>query len=155
VLLGCSTSIKAPTRTVFACVDEPDHIVRWVGGAVEHTYLDERDPATAVGQRFCQRLRQGRTIRTFHGEIIAWEPTNHFGLRIPTPSYTSEAHFRITADGPGRSRVDYSIDVDLHSTIAKIVGALFRVPLRLFVRGQIASLKAYAEALYAGQGARV
>lgn len=154
MLLGCSAKIDAPTRTVFACVDEPQHIVRWVGGAVEHVYLTERSPATAVGQRFRQRLRQGRSIRTFDGEIIAWEPATHFGLRIPTPAYTSEAHFRISPSGADRSTVDYSIDVALHSPLAKILGPLLSIPLRLFVRRQIASLKAYAETAHVGPEVR-
>lgn len=147
MLLACSAMIAASPRTVFACIDEPDHIVRWVGGAVEHAYLTGRGPATAVGQRFRQRLRQGKTIRTFHGEIIAWEPMKHFGLRIPTPSYTSEAHFRIRAEDHDCSTIDYSIGIALHSTVAKMLGWSLRVPLGLFVRRQIASLKAYAESV--------
>lgn len=151
MLLNCSAMIDAPASTVFACVDTPDHIVGWVGGAIEHAYLSERGPATAVGQRFRQRLRQGRSIRTFEGEIIAWEPASHFGLRIPTAAYTSEAHFRLAAHGVNRSTVDYSIDIALHSTLAKVLGPLLKLPLRRFVRHQIRSLKRYAEALQRAQ----
>jgi hypothetical protein len=139
---------------VFTCVDEPDDIVKWVGGAVEHTYVTPRTTRTAVGQQFRQRLKQGRTIRVFHGEIIAWEPPTHFGLRIPSPAYTSEAHFRIAPDGPDHSILDYSIDVDLHTRLAKILGPLLRIPLGFFVRQQIGRLKAYAETLPARQEAR-
>ncbi len=147
MLLNCSATVEAPPATVFACVDAPHHIVGWVGGAVDHIYLSERGVHTPVGQRFRQRLRQGRTIRTFEGEIIAWEPATHFGLRIPTAAYTTEAHFRIAALGTGRSTIDYTIEIAFKSPLAKIIGPIVKLPLRRFVRRQIGALKAYAEAL--------
>lgn len=146
MLLTCSTTIEAAPATVFACVDAPHHIVGWVGGAVEHVYLSERGVQAPLGQRFRQKLRQGRTIRTFEGEIIAWEPSTHFGLRIPTAAYTTEAHFRIAALGLDRSTIDYTIDIALMTRLARLLGPFVKLPLRLFVRKQIGALKAYAEA---------
>ncbi len=154
MLLNCSATVDATPSTIFACVDAPQHIVGWVEGAVEHVYLSERGVQPPIGQRFRQRLRQGRTIRTFEGEIIAWEPASHFGLRIATPAYQTEAHFRIAALGTHRSAVDYSIDIALISRLAKILGPVLKLPLGLFVRKQIALLKAYAEALQPAQDAR-
>ena len=61
----------------------------------------ERNPANPVGQRFLQKLRMGRSVREFNGEIIAWEKPTHFGLHIPTAAYSSEAHFQISPEGPG------------------------------------------------------
>jgi len=147
VLLRCSMQVSATASTVFACVDEPQNIVQWVGGIVEHQYVTARDEHTAVGQRFRQLLRQGRTVREFNGEIIVWEAPSHFGLRIPSAAYTSEAHFRISADGPTRSTVRYSLEIRLHSPTAKLLGPLLKLPLWLFVRQQISRLKAYAEKL--------
>ncbi len=147
MLLTCSTIVEAPPATVFTCVDAPNHIVGWVGGAVEHVYLSERGTQAPIGQRFRQRLRQGGTIRTYEGEIIAWEPATHFGLRIPAPAYTTEAHFRIAALGAERSALDYTIDIVLTSRSAKLLGPIMKLPLRFFVRKQIGLLKDYAEAL--------
>ena len=145
--LNCSVTVDAPPATVFDCVDVPHHIVGWVGGAVEHTYLSDRGIGGPIGQRFRQRLRQGRTIRIFEGEIIAWERAAHFGLRIPTAAYTTEAHFRMAAVGARCSTLDYTIDIALTSRLAKTLGPIVRLPLRRFVRQQIAALKAYAETL--------
>ena len=147
MLIACSRKVGARPRTVFACVDQPEHILGWVGGIVEHAYLTERTPTSAVGQHFRQRLRQGKQLRTFDGEIIAWEPACHFGLRIPSAAYTSEAHFRISADGPDCSTVDYSIEIALHERRARFLAGLMRIPLGIFVRRQIDRLKTYAEQL--------
>jgi hypothetical protein len=145
MLLRCRTEVNAAAETVFACVDEPEHIVQWVEGAVEHTYVSERNPANPVGQRFLQKLRMGKSIKEFHGEIIAWEYPIHFGLHIPAPAYSSEAHFRISPNGPTRSTVNYSIDITLHKAVVRMVSPLLRLPLTLFVRKQIGRLKSHAE----------
>jgi uncharacterized protein YndB with AHSA1/START domain len=151
MLLRCTKDVDAAAETVFACVDEPEHIVKWVGGAVSHTYVTERDPANPVGQRFLQKLRMGSSIKEFNGEVVAWGKPTHFALRIPTPAYSSEAHFRITPKGPTRSTVDYSIDVTLHTLTARVLGAALQFPLGFFVRNQIGQLKTYAEKLQASK----
>jgi uncharacterized protein YndB with AHSA1/START domain len=151
MLLRCKTDVNAAAETVFACVDEPEHIVKWVGGAVSHAYVTERDPANPVGQKFLQKLRMGSSIKEFNGEVVAWEKPTHFALRIPSPAYSSEAHFRIIPRGPARSTVDYSIDVTLHTLTARILGTALQFPLGFFVRNQIGQLKTYAEKLQATQ----
>jgi len=154
MLLRCKMSVNAPAETVFACVDEPEHIVQWVEGTVEHTYVSDRNPANPVGQRFVQKLRMGKSIKEFQGQVIAWQYPTHFGLHIPSPAYSSEAHFRISPEGPAQSTVDYSIDVTLHKAIVRLLSPLLRVPLTFFVRKQIRRLKACAEKLYAQDGGR-
>lgn len=154
MLLRCKSTVNAAAETVFACVDEPEHIVQWVEGAVEHTYVSERNPANPVGQRFRQKLRMGKSIKEFEGEIINWEAPSHFGLRIPSPAYSSEAHFRISPVGPNRATVDYSIDVTLHKSIVRLLSPLLKMPLTFFVRKQIGRLKSYAEKVQAAQEAR-
>jgi uncharacterized protein YndB with AHSA1/START domain len=152
MLLRCRTKVNAAADTVFACVDEPEHIVKWVGGAVDHVYVTPRDPTNPVGQKFVQKLRMGSSVREFNGEIIAWEKPTHFGLHIPTPAYSSEAHFRITPEGPTNSTVDYSIDVTLHTLTARVIGAVLQFPLGFFVQNQVGKLKSYAEGLQASRG---
>ena len=145
MLLRCRIAVDTPAETVFACVDQPEHIIQWVEGAVEHTYLTDRNPANPTGQRFRQKLRMGKSIKEFHGEVIAWQFPTHFGLHIPSPAYSSEAHFRISPNGQTKCAVDYSIDVTLHKRLVRLLAPLLRVPLTFFVRKQIGRLKSYAE----------
>ena len=154
MLLRCKMAVNAAAETVFACVDQPEHIVQWVEGAVEHTYISERNPANPAGQRFRQKLRMGKSIKEFHGEITHWNSPTHFGLYIPAPAYSSEAHFRISPSGPTQSTVDYSIDVTLHKAVVRALTPILRLPLALFVRKQIGRLKTYAEKVQAGKEAR-
>jgi uncharacterized protein YndB with AHSA1/START domain len=153
MLVRCKMAMKASAETVFACVDRPEQIVQWVEGAVDHVYISERNPANPVGQRFLQKLRMGKSLKEFQGEIIAWEAPTHFGLYIPAPAYSSEAHFRISPDGPTKSTVNYSIEITLHKAIVRLLSPLLRIPLTLFVKKQIGRLKRHAEKVQADQKA--
>ena len=146
--LTAAIDIDAPTVIVWACIDEPDKIVRWVEGALEHRYLGPRDPAHPAGQKFVQRLAQGSKVTEFEGTLIAAEPLRHFAFRIPSPAYSSEAHFHLTDLGANRTHLDYAIDVTLHTVKARIGAALLRVPLAFFVRKQMRRLQALAQALH-------
>lgn len=148
--LTASIDIDAPAAIVWSCIDEPDKIVRWVEGALEHRYVGEPDPAHRVGQMFVQRLAQGSTVTEFEGTLIAFEHLRHFAFRIPSPAYSSEAHFHLSSLGPSRTHVDYAIDVTLHTLKARIGAALLRVPLWFFVRKQMRRLQALAVSLNTG-----
>jgi hypothetical protein len=96
----------------------------------------------------------GKSVKTFDGEIIAWEAPAHFGLFIPSPAYSSEAHFRISPEGPQKSTVSYSIDITLHKPFVRLLSPVMKVPLTFFVRKQIGRLKAHAEKVEAEKAAR-
>jgi len=145
--LTAKIDIDAAPETVWRCIDEPALILRWVEGALEHRYLDARDPARPVGQRFVQRLQQGKKVTEFTGMLIAFDRPRHFAFTIPSPAYSSEAHFRLSPLGPARTHVDYAIDVTLHTATAKFAGALLRLPLAFFVPKQMRRLKALAESV--------
>ena len=145
--LTAAVDIDASPETVWRCIDDPALIVRWVEGALEHRYLDPRDPAHPVGQRFVQRLQQGKKVTEFTGTLIAFEPPRHFAFTIPSPAYSSEAHFRLAPLDGSRTHVDYAIDVTLHTATAKVAGVLLRLPLAFFVPKQMRRLKALAESI--------
>ena len=145
--LTAHIDIGAPPAVVWRCIDEPALILRWVEGALEHRYIDTRDPAHPVGQRFLQRLQQGKKVTEFTGTLIAFDRPRHFAFTIPSPAYSSEAHFRLSPRGAAGTHVDYVIDVTLHTTLAKLAAALLRLPLSFFVPKQMRRLKALAESV--------
>lgn len=142
--LTARVEIEATANAVFACVDEPEKILGWVEGAIAHRYTSERG-TSAVGQTFHQTIMQGPKPRDFDGTITVFAPPTRFGFAIPSPAYSSDVLFRITPLGPNLTRVDYSIDVTLHSLAAKLIGTLLRIPLGFFVRKQMRRLKRFAE----------
>lgn len=148
--LTARIDIDAPPETVWRCIDEPALIVRWVEGALDHRYIDPRDPAHPVGQRFVQRLKQGKKVTEFTGTLIEFDRLRHFAFTIPSPAYSSEAHFRLTPLDAARTHVDYVIDVTLHTAVAKLAAVLLRLPLSFFVPRQMRRLKTLAESIQGG-----
>ena len=142
--------IDAPLQVVWSCIEEPDKIVRWVEGAVDHRYLRAHAGHPNVGDKFLQRLKQGRKVVEFEGTLITRQYGRHFAFTIPAPAYSSEAHFRLSPRGLSGTHVDYSIDVTLHTLLAKLAGAVLHVPLGFFVRRQLRRLRALAVALSRG-----
>lgn len=145
--LTASAEIDAAPEVVWRCIDEPEKILQWVEGAVTHRYLGDPPAGDRVGQRFHQSLKQGSKITEFEGTLIACDHPRHFAFTIPSPSYSSEAHFRLTPLDGRRTRVDYSIDVTLHTLKAKVGATLLRIPLTFFVPRQMQRLRALAESL--------
>lgn len=145
--LTASAEIDAPPELVWRCIDEPEQILKWVEGAMAHEYVGDPPQGDRVGQRFHQSLKQGSKVQHFEGTLIACDRPAHFAFTIPTPGYSSEAHFRLTSLERARTRVDYRIDITLHTLKAKIGATLLRIPLTFFVPKQMRRLKALAESL--------
>jgi hypothetical protein len=91
-------------------------------------------------------VQAGTTALTFRASI-QHPLLYHFAFTIPSPAYSSEAHFRLTPLGAAGTHVDYAIDVALHTATAKVAGVLLRVPLAFFVPKQMRRLKALAESI--------
>jgi Polyketide cyclase / dehydrase and lipid transport len=147
--LTTTIDINAPAEVVWACIEEPEKILQWVEGTVGHRYLTPAEDGTRIGRQFEQKLKQGKDVVTFIGTITHCEEPQHFAFHIPSPAYSSDAHFRLSALRPDVTQVFYSIDVELHTLKAKIVGFLLRLPLTFFVPKQLQRLKQLAESLVA------
>jgi hypothetical protein len=147
--LTTTIDINAPVEVVWACIEEPEKIMQWVEGAVEHRYLMPAVDGNRVGRQFEQKLKQGKDIVTFIGTITHCEEPQYFAFHIPSPAYSSDAQFRLTVLHSDLTQVFYAIDVELHTLKAKIIGFLLRLPLSFFVPKQLQRLKRLAESLVA------
>lgn len=147
--LTTTIDINAPAEVVWACIEEPEKILKWVEGAVGHRYLTPTEDGPKIGRQFEQKLQQGKDVVTFIGTVTHCEEPQHFAFHIPSPAYSSDAHFRLASLRPDLTQVFYSIDVELHTLKAKIVGFLLRLPLTFFVPKQLRRLKQLAESLVA------
>jgi hypothetical protein len=145
--LTTTIDINAPVEVVWACIEEPEKILQWVEGSVEHRYLMPAVDGNRIGRQFEQKLKQGKDIVTFIGTITHCEEPKHFAFHIPSPAYSSDAQFQLTVLRPDLTQVFYAIDVELHTLKAKIVGFLLRLPLTFFVPKQLQRLKQLAESL--------
>lgn len=136
--------IDAPIERVFDLVDKPENLRRWIDGLEETTYLDEPDPASPVGTRFKQRIREGGRVAEYEGEVTAYEKPRHLGVRIGNTRFEMDVDYRFSERGDG-VRLDYTATAIPTSAIASVMNVLFGWLGTRIARKQLAKLKLVAE----------
>ena len=136
MLLRCKTKVNAAAETVFACVDEPEHIVKWVGGALSGINISQSETRRTPWANGFSRSYGWAGPSASSTERSSPGRSRH----ISAPAHSDRGLFErgalsdFASRGAERSIVDYSIDVTLHTLTARVLGTLLRVPLRILLR---------------------
>jgi uncharacterized protein YndB with AHSA1/START domain len=136
--------IAAPIEKVFALLRDKDRFPLWLEGVEDTTYTADFDPENPIGARFVQRIREGRQVQDYDGEVTAYSAPNHLGIRLAGKHFAVNVDYRLTSIATG-TRLDYSCVVNCGSWFVRVMGFLFRWFTRLIVRKQLRKLKALAE----------
>jgi uncharacterized protein YndB with AHSA1/START domain len=144
VVLRHTLEIDAPIEQVFALLDDPQKIKLWMHGLEETVYKTKRNRQQPVGTRFTQRLKQGRRISEYDGEVTAYERPTHLALRISNDSFAFDVDYRL-ADLGGRTRLEYTATGADPKGLARPAGAFFALVTRRISAKQMRRLKAVAE----------
>jgi len=120
--------LSAPVEQAFAWADlvaDPARIGQWMKG-VEETIFDQPVTANdAVGARFVQKIREGGRVNEYQGEITAYNPPHHLGVRLADKHTKLDIDYRFTPAGDG-SRIDYRCDLVDPTRFVRVVYFLFR-----------------------------
>ena len=104
--------IEAPIGRVFALVDDPQKIKLWMHGLEETVYRTPRSKANPVGTRFTQRIRRGRQVAEYDGEVTAYDKPRHLAVRMGNEKFAFDVDYRLaisetvhssTTPPPGRT----------------------------------------------------
>jgi uncharacterized protein YndB with AHSA1/START domain len=144
VVLRHTLEIDAPIERVFALVDDPQKIKLWMRGLEETVYKTKRNRQHPVGTRFTQRIKQGRRISEYDGEVTAYERPTHLALRIGNDQFAFDVDYRL-ADLGGRTRLEYTATGADPKGLARPAGAFFALVTRRISAKQMRRLKAVAE----------
>ncbi|HEU4798271.1 MAG TPA: SRPBCC family protein [bacterium] len=136
--------IAAPVERVWALIDEPDNLKRWMDGLEETTYPDGLDRSRPVGTRFVQRIREGGRASEYQGVVTAYEHLNHLGIEIGNRAFTMAVDYRLAAVPEG-TRLDYSAVMTRGGGFVRVMSLLFGWLTRKILRKQMARLKSLAE----------
>ena len=140
-----TTEIVAPIGRVFAYLEDPEKGKLWRTGllASERT----KDVPGGVGSTFVERIREGRRVVEYAGEVIAWAPPRELGVRVGNRHFSADAVYRLAPLGDSRTRLDYTCDTTIHS---RVIGLLLGWYIKAFSRRMLgrmmAKLKEHAEA---------
>ena len=140
-----SMDIEAPPERVWALIDDPENLKRWMDGLEETTYPAGIDRSRPIGTRFVQRLRGGGRVSEYQGVVTAHDRLRHLGIEIGNRAFTMAVDYRL-APVPGGTRLDYSATMKRGGGFMRVMVVLFGWLTRKILREQMAKLKALAEA---------
>lgn len=140
-----STEINASLERAFDVVNDNDKIVEWAEGVEEIIPGDPWNPDNPVGSRFKQRIREGGRVATYDGEVVAYDKPRHIAVRLSSSQFTMRVDYRFSAIDAQRTRLDYAVDMTMHTFVARIMGRLFAGFTRKLAQKQVGAFKAYAE----------
>ncbi|MFN7130903.1 MAG: SRPBCC family protein [Myxococcales bacterium] len=135
-------SIDAPAERVFALVSEPERMKAWIPELVE--IVPTSPEQHVAGATFRQKLKEGSRVSTYDGELLACTPPAHLAVKLQSPMLEVRTDFRLTDEG-GRTRLDYTCDVEAKRGWLKLLMRLFSGLNQKIADEQMRRLKAAAE----------
>jgi len=145
-----SQVIKAPINTVFEVVNSDEHIKKWMGGFVENIYEDDFDYENPVGKKFIQRLEEDGKIQEYDGEVLSYNRPKELGIRLKHSSFQVDVYYRFSSVETDQTRLDFECNVEMYSSMAKMVGFLYSWFTKRILIKQMNDLKEYAEKRFDG-----
>jgi carbon monoxide dehydrogenase subunit G len=140
----CTLDIHAPIERVFEWINDPEKHKRWLQGVEETRYVGDFDPANPVGAKFKQRIREGRSVKEYDGEVTSFARPKHLGIRLVSPQFSVQVDYRLTAV-EGGTRLEYVADVSCSSWFIRVIAHLFGWLMKGMARKQLNKLKELAE----------
>ena len=139
-----SLDIDAPIAKVFALVDDPERIKLWMKGLEETVYPTPPNRDDPVGTRFKQRIREGRRVAEYDGEVTAYEKPTHLAVRIGSEKFSFDVDYRLSDLG-GRTHLDYTAQGSTPGGLAAVGNVLFSWLAGRIAGKQMKRLKKLAE----------
>lgn len=137
--IGCAPDVLWPW------IEEPERQMRWMKGLVSNELTSEGP--SRKGSTFRMRIREGRRIGEYTGEVTRHERPRDLGVRIRGgcgPQFEMQVDYHLEDLG-GRTRLDYRCSAEM-TGFWRILAPLFGVFARMQAKGFFRSLKRLAEA---------
>ena len=139
--------IAAPAESVWPWLTEEARIKQWMIGVQEDKPTSEGPPG--VGSTFRMKIKEGGRVSEYDGEITAWSPPTHLGIRMSGGAFREGdemfVDYRLEPLAAGRTRLDYSCTMEMRGTFMKLMGGFFSLFARMQLKGFMKNLKRLVE----------
>jgi hypothetical protein len=98
-----------------------------------------------VGSKFKQRIRDGKKVETFDGEVTAYERPKHLGARVYNKSYSVQVDYRLS-HVKKVTHLEFTSEVTFHNLAMKMLAGLSRATMRAVIEKQMSMVKELIEA---------
>ena len=136
--------INASPETVFRYVDEEDKVKLWIPELVANEFPHGKNDENPVGTKFIQKLKEGGRVRSYEGEVTAYEKNRALSIRLGNKGFTVDVDYRVEPRGNG-SRLEFICDVKYKRWFFGLIGKLFSGFMLKMANKQLDRLKEAAE----------
>ncbi len=140
-----SIEIHAPMRKVFDLLNDAEKHKLWLDGLEETIREPGYDPKNPLGSKFRQKIREGRKVEVYDGEVTAFERPRHFGVRVHNDAFTAQVDYRLKSLKKV-TRLDFTSEITFKSVAFRMLANLSRPIVGGILEKQMTKLKELAEA---------
>jgi uncharacterized protein YndB with AHSA1/START domain len=137
--------IEAPISKVFDFINDETKHKLWVEGLEETIHEPGYNRRNPVGSKFKQRIREGKKIEVYDGEVTAYERPKHLGARVYSKAFSVQVDYRLTYVKK-MTHLEFASEVTFHNLAMKMLAGMSRSIMRAVIDKQMKTVKELIEA---------
>jgi len=143
--IAVAIEIERPPSDVWPWLEEPEKQKQWMKGLVSNELVDGTQES-AVGKKFVMKIKEGRKVYDYEGEITAFDKPKQMAITLAggcMPGAMAVNYDLVDLDG--RTRVEYRCDADCKGVMVTLFGWLFKIAGKAMTRSFFKKLKTKVE----------
>jgi uncharacterized protein YndB with AHSA1/START domain len=140
-----TVEIEAPITKVFDFINDAEKHKLWLEGLEETIREPAYDPKNPLGSRFRQKIREGKKVEVYDGEVTAFDRPKHLGARVYNKAFTVQVDYRLTKVKKN-THLEFTSEVTFHNLAFKVIAGMSRSIMRAILEKQMKTVKQLIEA---------
>lgn len=140
-----TVEITAPIGKVFDFINDEAKHKLWVDGLEETIREPGYDRKHPLGSKFKQKIREGKKIEVYEGEVTAFERPKHLGALVHNKSFSVQVDYHLK-QMKKVTHLEFVSEVSFHNLAIKMLAGLSRSMMRGVIEKQMQTLKQLIEA---------
>jgi uncharacterized protein YndB with AHSA1/START domain len=141
----CTIEINAPIGKVFDFINDETKHKLWLEGLDETIREPGYDRKHPVGSKFKQKIRDGKKLEVYDGEVTAYDRPKHLGARVHNKSLSVQIDYRLK-NVKKVTHLEFTSEVTFHNFALKMVAGMSRSIMRAVLEKQMKTVKELVEA---------
>lgn len=141
----CIIEINAPIGKVFDFINDETKHKLWLEGLEDTIREPGYDRKNPVGSKFKQKIREGKKVEVYDGEVTAYDRPKHLGARVHNKSLSVQIDYRLK-HVKKTTHLEFTSEVTFHNLALKMVAGMSRSIMRGILEKQMKTVKELIEA---------
>jgi uncharacterized protein YndB with AHSA1/START domain len=137
--------IEAPVTKVFDFINDENKHKLWLDGLEETIREPGYNSKKPVGSKFQQKIREGKKVEVYDGEVTAYERPRHLGARVYNKAFSVHVDYHLTKVKK-HTHLEFTTQVTFHNLALKMLAGFSGPMMRTVLEKQLKALKRLIEA---------